>query len=133
MRLRYCQALDARDPTHIAQSPRHAPGVWDNLLGRLLGSQLLALSIAVAPPGALISDRATQFFMVIMTRYHIDPTMVEQDFLREVHRVLIAGSVIAAAAAMLLGWVLVRRMVRPISDMMLLAERRAAGEYAQRV
>ena len=105
----------------------------DKLLWRLLGAQLLAIAIAVAIAGALISDRATQFFMVIMTRYHIDPTMVEQDFLREVHRVLIAGSVIAAAAAMLLGWVLVRRLVRPISDMMLLAERIAVGDDAQRV
>lgn len=105
----------------------------DRLLWRLLGAQLLVIAIAVAITGILISDRAAQFFMVIMTRYHIDPTTVEQDFLREVHRVLITGSVAAAAVAMLLGWILVRRLVRPISDMMLLAERIAAGDYAQRV
>jgi signal transduction histidine kinase len=107
--------------------------VRDKLLWRLLGAQLLVIAIAVAISGALITDRAAQFFMVIMTRYHIDPTMVEQDFLHAVHRVLIAGSVTAAAAAMLLGWILVRRLVRPISKMMLLAERIAAGDYAQRV
>lgn len=105
----------------------------DKLLWRLLGAQLLVIAIAVAISGALITDRAAQFFMVIMTRYHIDPTVVEQDFLRAVHRVLIAGSVIAAAVAMVLGWILVRRLVRPISDMMLLAERIAAGDYAVRV
>ena len=105
----------------------------DRLLWRLLGTHLLVIAIAVAISGALITDRAAQFFMVIMTRYHIDPTVVEQDFLRAVHRVLITGSVVAAAAAMLLGWILVRRLVRPISDMMLLAERIAAGDYAQRV
>lgn len=105
----------------------------DKLLWRLLGAQLLVIAIAVAISGALITDRAAQFFMAIMMRYHIDPTAIEQDFLREVPRVLIAGSVIAAAAAMLLGWILVRRLVRSISDMMLLAERIAAGDYAQRV
>ena len=105
----------------------------DKLLWRLLGAQLLVIAIAVAISGALITDRAAHFFMVIMMRYHIDPTVVEQDFLRTVHRVLIAGSVIAAAVAMLLAWILVRRLVRPISDMMLLAERIAAGDYAQRV
>lgn len=105
----------------------------DRLLWRLLGAQLLVIAIAVAIFGALITDRAAQFFMVIMTRYHIDPTVVEQDFLHAVHRVLITGSLAAAAAAMLLGWVLVRRLVRSISDMMLLAERIASGDYAQRV
>jgi two-component system sensor histidine kinase BaeS len=107
--------------------------VRDRLLWRLLGAQLLVIAIAVAISGALITDRAAQFFMVIMTRYHIDPTAVEQDFLRAVHRVLITGSVVAAAAAMLLGWILVRRLLRPVSDMMLLAERIAEGDYAQRV
>jgi signal transduction histidine kinase len=107
--------------------------VRDKLLWRLLGTHLLVIAIAVAISGALITDRAAQFFMVIMTRYHIDPTVVEQDFLHGVHRVLIASSVIAAAVAMLLAWILVRRLVRPISDMMLLAERIAAGDYAQRV
>jgi signal transduction histidine kinase len=98
-----------------------------------LGTHLLVIAIAVAISGALITDRAAQLFMVIMTRYHIDPTVVEQDFLGAVHRVLITGSVIAAAAAMLLGWILVRRLLHPISDMMLLSERIAAGDYAQRV
>jgi two-component system, OmpR family, sensor histidine kinase BaeS len=107
--------------------------VRDRLLWRLLGTHLLVIAIAVAISGALITDRAAQFFMVIMTRYHIAPTVVEQDFLHAVHRVLITSSVIAAAVAMLLGWVLVRRLVRPISDMMLLSERIAAGDYAQRV
>jgi signal transduction histidine kinase len=107
--------------------------VRDKLLWRLLGTHLLVIAIAVAISGALITDRAAHFFMVIMMRYHIDPTVVEQDFLHTVHRVLVAGSVIAAAAAMLLAWILVRRLVRPISDMMLLAERIAAGDYAQRV
>ncbi|MHB8733434.1 MAG: sensor histidine kinase [bacterium] len=105
----------------------------DKLLWRLLGAQLLVIAIAVAISDALIMDRAAQFFMVIMTRYHIDPTVVEQDFVHAIHRVLIAGSVAAAAVAMLLGWILVRRLVRPISDMMVLAERIAAGDYAQRV
>ena len=105
----------------------------DSLLWRLLGSHLLVIAIAVAISAALITDRASHFFMVIMTRYHIDPTVVEQDFLHAVHRVLIVGSVAAAAAAMVFGWILVRRMVRPISDMMLLAERIAAGDYARRV
>ncbi len=105
----------------------------DSLLWRLLGTHLLVIAIAVAISGALITNLTAHVFMEIMVRYHVEPTMVEQDFLSSVHRVLLAGSLIAAAVAMLLGWILVRRLVRPIADMMALSERIAEGDYARRV
>jgi two-component system sensor histidine kinase BaeS len=107
--------------------------VRDSLLWRLLGSHLVVIAIAVAISGALITNLASHAFMLIMERYHIEPTVVEQDFVHTVHRVLLLSSIIAAAVAMVLGWVLARRIVRPIADMMLLAERIASGDYGQRV
>ena len=105
----------------------------DKFLWRLLGAQLLVIAIAVAISDALITNLAAQSFMQIMVRYHIDPTSVEQDFLDTVHHALLVSSVVAAAAAMLLGWVLVRRLVRPIGEMMVLSERIAAGDYGRRI
>ncbi len=49
------------------------------------------------------------------------------------HHVLLVSSIVAAVAAMLLGWVLVRRLVQPIGEMMLLSERIAEGDYARRI
>ena len=46
---------------------------------------------------------------------------------------LLVSSIAAAAAAMLLGWVLVRRLVQPIGEMMVLSERIAEGDYARRI
>ena len=105
----------------------------DSLLWRLLGAQLLVIAIAVAISGTLITDQASHFFMQIMVRYHIDPVTVEEEFLTTVHRVLLMSSLIAAAVAMVLGWVLVRRLVRPIGEMMILSERIAEGDYGRRV
>ncbi len=105
----------------------------NSLLWRLLGAQLLVIAIAVATSGVLITDLASRAFMQIMVRYHIDPVTVEQEFLTTVLRVLLVGSLAAGVVAMVLGWALVRRLVRPISEMMLLAERIAEGDYARRV
>jgi two-component system, OmpR family, sensor histidine kinase BaeS len=107
--------------------------VRNSLLWRLLGAQLLVIAIAVAISGAMITDLASRSFMQIMVRYHIDPAVVEREFLTTEHRVLLTSSLAAAAAAMVLGWVLVRRLVRPIAEMMRLAERIAEGDYARRV
>jgi signal transduction histidine kinase len=71
--------------------------------------------------------------MTIMARYHIEPVTLESEFLTSTHRILLVSSLVAAAVAMLLGWILVRRLVRPIGRMMVLAECIAQGDYACRV
>ncbi len=105
----------------------------DSLLWRLLGAHLLVIAIAVAISGVLITDLASHTFMTIMARYNIEPGAVEAEFLASSHRVLLLSSLVAAAAAMLLGWILVRRLVRPLERMMVLAECIAQGDYACRV
>jgi two-component system, OmpR family, sensor histidine kinase BaeS len=105
----------------------------DSLLWRLLVAQLVVIAIAVVISAVMITDIATHSFMVIMARYNIEPATVEAEFLAATHRALLWSSLAAAAAAMFLGWVLVRRLVRPLGQMMVLAERIAEGDYARRV
>ncbi len=105
----------------------------DSLFWRLLGAQLLVIVIAVLASGMMITDLASRAFMTIMARYHIEPVGVESEFLAATHRILLVSSIVAAAVAMLLGWLLVRRLVRPLERMMVLAECIAQGDYACRV
>ncbi len=105
----------------------------DSLLWRLLGAQLLVIAIGIIASGVMITDLATRSFMTIMARYHIEPVTLESEFLTSTHRILLVSSLVAAAVAMLLGWILVRRLVRPIGRMMVLAECIAQGDYACRV
>jgi len=107
--------------------------VRDSLLWRLLGAQLLVIAIGVVASGVMITDLASHAFMTIMARYHIEPTAVEAEFLAATHRILLVSSMVAASVAMLLGWILVRRLVRPVARMMVLAESIAQGDYAGRV
>jgi signal transduction histidine kinase len=105
----------------------------DSLLWRLLGAQLLVIAIAVGISGAMLTDLASHAFMMIMARYHIEPATVEAEFLASTHRVLLEASLAAGAAAMFLGWVVVRRLMRPLRQMIGMAERIAKGDYARRV
>lgn len=105
----------------------------DRLFWRLLGVQLLVIGVGVLASGVMITDLAGRAFMTIMARYHIEPVAVESEFLAATHRILLVSSIDAAAVAMLLGWLLVRRLVRPLERMMVLAESIAHGDYDSRV
>ena len=104
-----------------------------SLLWRLLGAQLLVIAIAVVVSGVAISQLATQSFMAIMMRFHIEPAPIEAQFHAESRRILIVSSLLAATVSMLLAWILVTRIVRPLKQMMTLAERIAEGDYARRL
>ncbi len=105
----------------------------DSLLWRLLGALLLVIAIAVTISGVMITDLASRSFMTIMDRYHIEPEMVEAEFLAATRRTLLLSSLVAALVAMLIGWSLVHRLVRPLRQMMMLAERIAEGDYGRRL
>jgi signal transduction histidine kinase len=107
--------------------------VRDSLFWRLLGAQLLVIGIGVLASGVMITDLAGRAFMTIMAHYHIEPVAVESEFLAATHRILFESSIAAAAVAMLLGWLLVRRLVRPLGRMMVLAESISRGDYGSRV
>jgi signal transduction histidine kinase len=81
----------------------------------------------------MISDLAGRAFMTIMAHYHIEPVAVESEFLAATHRILLQSSIAAVAVAMLLGWLLVRLLVRPLERMIVLAESVARGDYGSRV
>ena len=86
----------------------------DSLLWRLLGAQLLVIAIAVGISGALLTDLASHAFMMIMARYHIEPAMVEAEFLASTQRVLLEASLAAGAVATFLGWAAMRHLMRPL-------------------
>lgn len=104
-----------------------------SLLWRLLGAQLLVIALAVAVSGVAISQLAAHTFMAIMMRYHVDPSAIETEFHAAIRRIFLVSTLVAASIAMLLGWALVTRIVRPLKQMMMLAERIAQGDYARRV
>jgi two-component system sensor histidine kinase BaeS len=92
----------------------------------VIGTVILVLWLA-------IDYLAAGYFMILMDRYHISPDEVHALFLGAVHRYLIWASVAAVVLALLLSYWLTRRVLKPLSRMLIVTKTIAAGDYTARV
>jgi len=83
---------------------------------------LLALWLA-------IDYLAADYFMTLMNEYNISPEPVHGMFVAAVHRYLIWASVAATVLAVVLSFVLVKRVLGPLTAMTALTRDIAAGHY----
>ena len=72
---------------------------------------------------------AADYFMTLMDDYNISPEPVHTMFVAAVHRYLIWASVAATVLAVVLSFVMVKRVLRPLSAMTELTRDIAAGNY----
>ncbi len=80
-----------------------------------------------------IDQLAASYFMALMQEYEVSPTDIHQMFLASVHRYLIWASVAAMGLAFTLSFLLIRRILRPLSQMIESAGRLANGTFSARV
>jgi signal transduction histidine kinase len=94
------------------------------------------LPLLVAVPVAVwlaIDYLAADYFTTLMERYHVNPAETHQMFLDAVHRYILWAGLAGVGVAVLLSFVLTRRLLRPLSEMVLGARRVAQGDYGTRV
>lgn len=106
--------------------------------GRLLWKLLLinivpVIGIVILVIWLAIDQLAANYFMALMQEYEVSPTDIHQMFLSSVHRYLIWASIAALGLAFVLSFVLIRRMLRPLSQMTSIAGKMAAGTFSARV
>jgi signal transduction histidine kinase len=107
--------------------------VKPRLLLKLLG---VNLPLLVAVPVVLwlaIDYLAADYFMTLMQRYHVNPADTHRMFLDAVHRYILWVGLGGVGLTVLLSLVLTRRVLRPLSEMVLGARRIAQGDYGARV
>ncbi len=103
------------------------------LLWKLLAINAAMIGVVFLVVWLAVDFLAADYFSVLMERYHIDPAESHQMFLDAIHRYLIQVSVAALALAVLLSFLLTRKVLRPLSDMAAISRRIAAGDYTDRV
>ncbi len=103
-----------------------------SLLWKLLGINLLVVGIAVVVAAVTIGQLADVIFANLMKEFHIQVDVMHRLFVAALARSLVFASLVAGAVGLLLSLVLFRMVVRPIYDMMTMAERIASGDYAAR-
>ena len=106
--------------------------------GRLLWKLLLinivpVIGIVILVIWLAIDKLAAGYFMALMHEYDVSPTDIHQMFLSSIHRYLVWASVAALGLAFVLSFLLIRRMLRPLSQMTVIADKMAAGIFSARV
>ncbi len=103
------------------------------LLWKLLGVNVLVIGVVILIVWLAIDYLASNYFMTLMKDYNISPTDVHQMFLDATHRSLIWATVITLALAVILSFLLTKKVLAPLSQMTAITRKIAAGDYTAQV
>ncbi len=99
----------------------------------MLATTVPVIAVIVGIIWLAFDQLAADYFMVLMDKYMVSPTDTHRAFLTAVHRYLLWASLIALILAFLLSYLLTRRVLRPLTQMIEASRQIAAGNFTQRV
>jgi two-component system, OmpR family, sensor histidine kinase BaeS len=103
------------------------------LIIKLLAVNLLVVGFAVVVVWLSIDTLAAGYFMTLMQKYHISPEPAHDMFVASIHRYLVWAFAGAIALAVVLSYVMNRRILGPLTRMNAITGQIAAGEFSARV
>lgn len=103
------------------------------LLWKLLGINALAIGVVILIVWLAIDYLASNYFMALMKDYNISPTAVHKMFLDATHRSLIWATLATLALAVILSFLLTKKVLTPLSQMTVITRKIAAGDYTAKV
>lgn len=103
------------------------------LIVKLLAVNLVVAGFAVAVVWLAIDTLAAGYFVTLMEKYHISPEPAHAMFLDSIHRYLIWAFAGAIGLAVVLSYVMNRRILGPLTRMNTITGEIAAGEFSARV
>lgn len=80
-----------------------------------------------------IDHLAAAYFMDLMDNYSISPKELNQMFLTSIHHYLGWAGLVALVTAVLISFLLTRRVLKPLSEMTQITDKYAAGDFSSRV
>ena len=103
------------------------------LLWKLLLNMIPVIGVTILVVWLAIDNLAATYFMRLMENYSIAPHDSHQMFIEAVHRYLLWAALAALALALLLSFLMTRRVLRPLSQMTQISQELAAGNFNNRV
>ncbi|WP_169309330.1 cell wall metabolism sensor histidine kinase WalK [Desulforhopalus sp. IMCC35007] len=79
-----------------------------------------------------VDKLAANYFMALMETYDVSPDEIHQMFLTSIHYYLVWASLAALGLAIVLSYLLTRRVLRPLSQMTAITKEVAAGNFSLR-
>jgi signal transduction histidine kinase len=101
-----------------------------HLIWKLLGINILIIGFVIAIVWLSIDYLSANYFMVLMEKYNISPGPSHEMFLSAVHRYLIWASLSALLLAVLLSFLLIKRVLEPLAKMTEITRSISLGDYS---
>ena len=105
----------------------------NRLLWKLLLNIVPVIGLTILVVWLAIDKLAAIYFMHLMENYGIEPVESSRMFLEAVHHYLIWATLAALALALLLSYLMTKRVLRPLAQMTRISRELAAGNFANRV
>jgi two-component system sensor histidine kinase BaeS len=103
------------------------------LLWKLFLLNLLVIGIVVLVVWGAIDYLAKGYFVVLMEKYHISPTESHEMFIDSIHRYLIWGSLLAVFTSAIVSFIIMKRMLYPLTHMTQITQKIAAGDFTDKI
>ena len=103
------------------------------LIIKLIAVNLIVVGFAVVVVWLAIDTLAAGYFVTLMEKYHISPGPAHAMFVDSIHRYLIWAFAGAIFLAVVLSYVMNRRILGPLTRMTTITGEIAAGEFSARV
>ena len=105
----------------------------NRLIWKLLGINILIIGVVIIIVWLSIDYLAAGYFMTLMEKYHISPTSSHEMFVGAVHRYLIWASLGALVLAVALSFLIMKRILHPLTQMNEITRKIASGNYSASV
>lgn len=103
-----------------------------HLILKLLAINLVVIGFVMVVVWISIDTLAAGYFVVLMEKYNISPKPAHAMFISAVHRYLLWAFLSAVILAVLLSFVMMRRVLAPLTRMTAISREIAAGNFAVR-
>ncbi len=105
----------------------------NRLIFKLLAINLVVIGFVMAVMWFAIDTLAAGYFVTLMEKYHVSPEPAHEMFVSAIHRYLIWACLAAVFLAVLLSFLMMRRVLAPLSRMTKTTRDIAAGDFSSRV
>jgi two-component system, OmpR family, sensor histidine kinase BaeS len=107
--------------------------VKSRLLWKLLLIIIIVIGLAMVIVWLAIDLFAADYFSFLMEKYNLPKDEVQDIFLNAAHRYIIWAGFIALTVAVLISFLLIRRILRPLYQMAMITGKVAQGDYTRKV
>jgi len=104
-----------------------------HLILKLLAVNLAVIGFVMVVVWFSIDTLAAGYFVALMEKYNISPKPAHSMFISAVHRYLIWASLAAVVLTVVLSFVMMRKVLAPLTRMTMISREIAAGNFAVRV